>query len=186
VTACKAPDASYWALQAWQRKLQNYGLKPTKAQAVWELRLSHWEGELPKLEIKLDWAYGRFDHLYGWFTCRGDVVYGFRSTRTHVPLDTFGRNVYVDTSNSAYRGGWKRENSFLTHSGTGRFCYGFYGHGSRPSGMGEQYRATALAGVAPDAMWTAAAPGPFDRTLDLAANDEQRQLFGSGPLCRPN
>src|SRR6059058_3965237 len=26
VTACKAPDGSYWALQAWQRMLPNYGV----------------------------------------------------------------------------------------------------------------------------------------------------------------
>ena len=35
-----------------------------------------------------------------------------RSTR-------FGRNLYVDTFNSAYGPGWKRENSFLMHKGTG-------------------------------------------------------------------
>ena len=29
VTACKAPDGSYWALQAWQRMLPNYGVAPT-------------------------------------------------------------------------------------------------------------------------------------------------------------
>ena len=28
VTACKAPDGSYWAVQAWQRMLPNYGLPP--------------------------------------------------------------------------------------------------------------------------------------------------------------
>jgi hypothetical protein len=187
VSACRAPDGSYWALQAWQRALPNYGLAPSPAQAVWELRLSHWTGALPVLTVKTDWAYRRFEHLYGSFTYNDGGVYGFRSTRAGVPLDTHGRNLYVDTFNSAYGAGWKRENSFLTHSGTGRFCYGFYRHGPRPSGMGERYRATAIGpGVAPDASWTAAAPGPFDRSRDLAANDEQRQLFGGGPLCRPN
>ena len=29
VTACKAPDGSYWALQSWQRKLKNYGVPST-------------------------------------------------------------------------------------------------------------------------------------------------------------
>ena len=44
VAGCKAPDGSYWALQAWQRMLPNYGLVATPKQAVWELRLSHWNG----------------------------------------------------------------------------------------------------------------------------------------------
>ena len=47
VTACKAPDGSYWAVQAWQRMLPNYGLAPTPKQAVWELRLSHWKARSP-------------------------------------------------------------------------------------------------------------------------------------------
>jgi hypothetical protein len=36
VAACRAPDGSYWALQAWQRMLPNYGVRPTPAQAVWD------------------------------------------------------------------------------------------------------------------------------------------------------
>ena len=54
-----------------------------------------------------------------------------------VPLDDYGRNVYVDTLDSAYGKGWRRENSFLTHEPTGGFCYGFYPHGSRPPGRGK-------------------------------------------------
>src|SRR5689334_2395696 len=42
VTACKAPDGSYWALQAWQRMLPDYGAAATPEQSAWELRLSHW------------------------------------------------------------------------------------------------------------------------------------------------
>ena len=56
------------------------------------------------LTIKTDWAYRRYDHLYGSFTYDGGGVFGFRSTRFGVPLDTFGRNVYVDTFNSGVRG----------------------------------------------------------------------------------
>ena len=95
VKACTAPDGSHWALQSWQRALPNYGLDATPTQAVWELRLSHWRGEPANLEVKLDWAYRRFDHLYGRLTYRGTAVHGFRSTSTGVPLDTFGRNFYV-------------------------------------------------------------------------------------------
>ena len=40
VAACKAPDGSYWALQAWQRGLPDLGVTATAAQSAWELRLS--------------------------------------------------------------------------------------------------------------------------------------------------
>jgi hypothetical protein len=132
VAGCKAADGSYWALQSWQRMLPNYGLPASPKQAVWELRLSHWSGPLPQLTVNLNWAYKRYHHIFGSFTYLGKPVYGLKSTSAGVPLDTFGRNLYVDTFNSAYGGGWKRENSFLMHKGTGKFCYGFYRHGDRP------------------------------------------------------
>lgn len=185
VTGCTAPDGSYWAVQAWQRMLPNYGVKPAPKQAVWELRLSHWTGEPPVLEVKLNWAYRRFHHIYGRFTYNGEPVYGFKSTRFGNPLDTFGRNLYVDTFNSAYGPGWKRENSFLMHKSTGAFCYGFYPHGRHPAGTGTRYRATIIGpGVAPDVYWESDAPGEYSRELDVTANDEIRSL--GDPLCKPN
>jgi hypothetical protein len=187
VTACKAGDGSYWAVQSWQRMLPNYGLAASTKQAVWELRLSHWTGPLAVLEVKLDWAYKRFHHLYGRFTYLGRPVHGFRSTPSGVPLDTFGRNLYLDTRDSAYGQGWRRENSFLTHRGTGGFCYGFFPHGGRPIGSGARYRATIIGpGVTPDVTWESAALGPYDQALDAAANDEQRSLFARSSLCKPN
>ncbi len=117
MTACTAPDGSYWAVQSWQRMLPNYGLAASPAQAVWELRLSHWSGPLPELTVNLNWAYKKFHHIFGEFTYLGKPVYGFKSTPQGNPLDTFGRNLYVDTFDSAYGPGWKRENSFLMHKG---------------------------------------------------------------------
>ena len=186
VAGCKAPDGTYWAIQSWQRLLPNYGVQPARpAEQQWDLRLSHWRGELPVLTIKLDWAYRRYDHLYGSLTYRGRPVHGFSSTAGGNPLDTHGRNIYVDTFNSAYGTGWFRENAFLAHNPSGAFCYGFFPHGPRPAGKGETYRATVIGpGVTPDLFWQADAPGPYDRRLDLAANDELRAL-GDG-LCRPN
>ena len=115
--------------------LPNYGAPPTAERAVRELRLSHWSGPLPVLEIWTDWSYRRFHHLYGRLTFRGEGVFGFRSTRFGVPLDTYGRNVFVDTFGSAYGTGWRRENSFLTHAPGGGFCYGFYPHGRARRGQ---------------------------------------------------
>src|ERR671931_562819 len=115
VAACRAPDGSYWAVQSWQRLLKP-GEAPGSGGAPSELHLSHWRGELAQLSIKVDWAYRRFDHIYGWLSYRGSPVYGFLSTRQGSPLDGYGRNIYLDTYNSAYGGGWRRENGFLTHS----------------------------------------------------------------------
>jgi len=185
VTACTAPDGSYWALQAWQRELPNYGHAPAASQAVWELRISHWTGDLPVLTISTDWAWHQWDHLYGTFTYLGTPVYGFSATPAGNPLDTFGRNIYVDTYDSAYGTGWKRENSFLTHVGDGVFCYSFNPHGSNPSGKGTKYRATVEGpGVTPDVMWEGSSPGTYDKTLDLQANDAITAL--GDKQCRAN
>jgi hypothetical protein len=177
VAACKAPDGSYWAVQSWQRPLPNYGLPASGEQAVWELRLSHWRGEPAVLDVKLDWAYRRYDHLYGTLTYRGKPVHGFRSTRFGVPLDTYGRNIYLDTFNSAYGKGWKRENSFLANKPRGNFCYGFFPHGPRPVGRGTAYRATVIGpGVTPDVFWQGTARGDYDALLDQDANAEQKRI----------
>ena len=187
VAACTASDGTHWALQAWQRMLPNYGVSASGERAAWELRLSHWSGPLAKLEIWTDWSYRRFHHVYGRFTYNGGGVFGFRSTRFGVPLDTYGRNVFVDTFNSTYGAGWKRENSFLTHKPTGGFCYGFYPHGPHPIGAGRKYRATVIGpGVTPDVAWEGSAPGPYDAATDAQANDAQRAVLGADPRCKIN
>ncbi|MDX6514576.1 MAG: hypothetical protein QOH73_242 [Gaiellaceae bacterium] len=191
VTACKAPDGSYWAVQSWQKMLPNVGLTPSQwLQSAWEVHLSHWNTEVPVLTIDIDWAYRRYHHLYGSYTYLGQPIFGFRVTRTGAPLDTWARNIYVDTYNSAYGSGWKRENSFLSHNPTGTFCYGFYpgqNNSRRPAGTGTYYRATAIGpGVTPDPFWQSAAPGPYNRDLDLVANDAERNLFAGDRLCKAN
>ena len=185
VAACKAPDGSYWALQSWQRALPDYGVAPTAAQSAWELRLSHWTGALPVLSIQLDWSYRKYDQLFGTYTYGGVPVFGFRSTSGGAPLDTYGRNIYVDTLGSVYGAGWKRDNSFLTHRSKGAFCYGFFPHGSHPAGNGVRYRATAEGpGVAPDVTWQGVAPGAYDKAADTAANQAIAALGDS--QCHPN
>ena len=112
-----------------------------------------------------------------------------------MPADGFGRNIYLDTLDSAYGPGWKRENSFLAHRGTGVFCYGLYPHdpypgypavGRRPAGKGERYRATVVGpGVLPDVTWEGAAPGAYDEALDRQLVEQQRAVYGNDPLCKP-
>lgn len=193
VKACKAPDGSYWALQSWQRMLPNQGYAPFKPeQAVWELHLSHWRGPLPVLGIYLDWIYGgEYHHLFGRYTYRGKPVHGYRSTSTGVPLDPYGRNVYLDVRDSVYGPGWKRENSFLAHRPSGNFCYGFfprpsyYDRTTRPAGHGGRYRATAIGpGVAPDPYWEAPALERFDPEYEAQMNQLGDQLAARDSLCR--
>ena len=185
VAACKAADGSYWALQSWQRALPDYGVAATGAQSGWELRLSHWTGGLPTLDITTDWSYRKYDQIFGTYSYGGVGVYGFSSSSAGNPLDSFGRNIYFDTFNSAYGHTWERENSFLTHGPKGSFCYGLFPHGSHPAGNGLKYRATAEGpGVAPDVMWHGDAPGLFDAAADQEANTTLKEL--GDPHCRPN
>ena len=185
VVACKAPDGSYWAVQSWQRMLPNFGVAPSPDQAAWELHLSHWTGPLPTLEITMNWSWRRWEHLYGRFTYRGVPVHGFASTPGGVPLDTHGRNIFLDAFNTAYGPGWRRENSFLTHKGTGVFCYSINPHRPHPAGNGTKYRATVKGpGVTPLVTWEGVSPGPYDHAADLAHN---RAIAALGDrLCRPN
>ena len=185
VAACKAPDGSYWAVQSWQRMLPNYGEQATAAQAAWEVHLSHWAGALPVLTVATDWAWHRWEHLYGTFTYDGAPVYGFSSDSSGVPKDKFGRNLYVDTFDSAYGRGWLRENSFLTHKNTGVFCYSFNPRKGHPAGNGTKYRATIMGpGVTPDVMWKGVPPGAYDKAADAEANTQIAALHDR--LCRPN
>jgi hypothetical protein len=186
VTACTAPDGSHWAVQSWQRRLPNYGLPAERDRAAWELRLSHWSGPIAKLTVRSNWAYRRFDHLFGRLTYRGVPVHGFASTPSGEPLDSFGRNLYVDTYDSSYGSGWRRENGFLVHRPTGVFCYGFYRHEGRPSGEGTRYRATVIGpGVTPDVTWEGRPLRPYSRTRDLQLHAEQRELYRGDEVCSP-
>ena len=155
--------------------------------AAWELRLSHWRGALPEFVVKLDWAYRRYHHLYGWYSYGGQPIFGFRVTRAGRPLDGYARNVYLDTRNSIYGRGWRREGAFLSQRPSGNFCWGFFPREGRPPGHGDRYRATVIGpGVMPDMFWESPALGAYDRAHDQAANDEQRQLAGNSRYCRPN
>jgi hypothetical protein len=167
IAACKAPDGSYWAAQSWQQPLPNLGYTPwlPELSASW-LEVSHWTGDVAKFETGSGWVYsGRFQNIFGRLTYGGAGVYGFGTTTVGAPTDNFGRLIYLDTFNSMYGPGWKRENSFVPHNPTGVFCYGFftfdptkggYKHppgqtARRGPGTGERYRLTASGpGVTPN------------------------------------
>ena len=186
VAACRAPDGSYWAVQSWDRDLPDYGVPPNGAQTQMEVHLSHWTGPIPVLAVHVDWAYnGRWQHLWGTYTYLGSGIHGYRSTPQGVPLDLFGRNLYLDTYDSVYGPGWRRENSFLTHNPRGSWCYSVNPHGDHPAGRGSAYRLTILGlGVTPDVSVVVAAPGPYSREAQAADNAALRALHD--PLCVPH
>jgi hypothetical protein len=153
VAACKAPNGTYWTIQAWQRRLPLLGFEPWLPQHTnWELHVAHWSGQLPLLEVHPNWAYdGRWQGVFGRYSYLGAPVYGFGANAKGVPKDNYGRNLFIDTLNSAYGPGWKRESGILTHQGTGTFCHSFVpqrpfsGYPSqeiRPAAAGERHRIT--------------------------------------------
>jgi hypothetical protein len=191
VAACRATDGSYWAAQSWQRPLPDLGFAPwTPALAANWLEVSHWTGDLAKLEIQTSWVYGgRFQNIFGRLTYGGSGVYGFGTTNVGAPTDKFGRLIYLDTHNSIYGPGWRRENSFVPHNPTGVFCYGFftfdpakggYQHppgqtARRGPGLGDQYRLTASGpGVTPNISALVSPLHPFNPE-DPSDVDYQRQ-----------
>jgi len=197
VAACTAPDGSHWAVQRWRRLQANFGIPPWKpGHGASELRLSHWRGPLAQLEVGLDWSYdGRWHHLFGRLTYRGVPVHGFSTTPTGEPLDRYGRVLYLDTLDSAYGPGWRRENGFVSRNPDGTFCYGFVPHEthtgeSRPAGHGRRYRLMVSGpGVTPDIMWEGSGLHDFDpenatdRAHEDAMNALQRKLIRGSRPC---
>jgi hypothetical protein len=192
VAACKAPDGSYWAAQQWPQPLPDLGFTPwLPAQRQQWLEVSHWSGPVAVLEIGMHWVYdGRFQSIFGRLTYNGQPVHGFGTTQRGAPTDGFGRLIYLDTFNSVYGEGWRRENSFVAHNPSGVFCYGFYpfdptkgGYqfppgqtAARGPGTGEQYRVFAEGpGVTPDIEALVQPLHPFDARNPADVELERQQ-----------
>jgi hypothetical protein len=195
VAACKAPNGSYWALQAWQRRLPNLGFDPLlPAQSNVELHVSHWSGELPSLEAYPNWTYdGAWQGIFGRLTYLGEPVFGFGATAKGAPKDGYGRNVYIDTLNSVYGDGWKREAGVLTHKQTGTFCHSFVpqrpfawypSHETRPAAAGERYRVTVSGpGVTPVLQVEVPGLRSFDRSRDAELNATFDRVMAGDSIC---
>jgi hypothetical protein len=189
VTACKAPDGSYWALQRWQRLLPMRGFEPwTSRQAAYELHVSHWSGPLPELEVSPNWTYGEsWQGLFGRLTYRGTPVHGFR-TPSDRRRDGHARFVYIDTFNSMYGPGWRHDAGKVLHLRNGAFCFSFVpqvpppGYPSRTPrgpGNGERHRVTVMGpGVTPIVQWEGAGLGRYDADRDAAFNALFDRLVG--------
>jgi len=197
VVACTAPDGSYWALQEWQRRLPLLGFAPWRPEQTWrELHLSHWTGELPRLEVYTHWSYGgRWQGVFGRFTYLGAPVHGFASTGKGNPKERYGRNVYIDTLDSAYGPGWKRESGILTHRPTGTFCHsfvpqrphaGYPGTAMRPPAPGRKYRVTVMGpGVTPVVRWVGPGLDPGKREATASVKAAFDQVMAGDAICAP-
>jgi hypothetical protein len=168
VAACKAPD---------------------------ELHLSHWTGPLAVLEVSPNWTYGgAFQGLFGRLLYRDVPVHGFRTPST-TRKDGYARFVYIDTYNSVYGHGWKREAAKVTHIAGGGFCFSFVpqkpppGYPSdgvrvRGPGVGERHRVTVMGpGVTPVVQWEGRALGRFDPGRDAEFNRLFSRLLGGDGAC---
>jgi hypothetical protein len=192
VAACRASDGTYWAAQSWPQPLPNLGYTPwlSGLRANW-LEVSHWAGDLAQLEVQTSWVYGgRFEQVFGRMTYGGSPVYGYGTTRFGAPTDGFGVLIYLDTFNSIYGSGWRRENSFVPHNPTGVWCYGFYpfdpttgGYKHPPGqtvkrgpGTGERYRLTASGpGVTPNISVLVPGLHPYDPSNPTDVDYERQQ-----------
>ncbi len=190
VTACKAPDGSYWALQRWQRLLPMRGFAPwLPGQKAYELHVSHWSGLLPDLEVSPNWTYGgTWQGLFGRMTYRGQPVHGFR-TPSPSRSDAYARFVYIDTHDSMYGPGWRHDAGKVLHLRNGAFCYSFVpqvpppGYPSRAPrgpGNGDRHRVTAMGpGVTPVIRWEGAGLGRYDRARDADFNALFDRIVGA-------
>jgi hypothetical protein len=195
VAGCTAPDGSHWALQSFQRLQPLLGFEPwLPRHTASELHLSHWTGDLAVLEVSTNWTYaGRWQGVFGRLTYARAAVHGFATTSVGNPKDRYGRNVYIDTLNSAYGPGWKRESGILLHRPTGTFCHSFvpqkpFPHypskAMRPAAPGERYRVTVMGpGVTPIVQWEGPGLTEADRPRDPELDALFDRIMAGDRIC---
>jgi hypothetical protein len=190
VAGCKAPDGTYWAVQAWQRLLPMRGFAPwLPDQGKLEFHVSHWSGPLAVLEVSQNWTYGgRWQGLFGRLTYLGQPVYGFKTPSSTKHGDGYARYVYIDAHDSAYGQGWRHDAAKVLHLRNGAFCYSFVpqvpppGYPDRaPRGpaIGDAHRVTVMGpGVTPDVQWVGPSLGAYDPAQDSVFNTLFDELVG--------
>ena len=197
VAGCTMPDGSHWALQAWQRGLPNLGLDPWKPlQASWELRLSRWSGELPRLELSTNWAYSqavrpplRAPHVPRPAGLRVPRV-GRRRPGRRLRPEHLRRHVQL-----GLRAGLEAGEQLPLAPRYGRLLLRLLparpvpGLPGRRAPSGREGRALPgdrrRPGRAPRRDVGRAAPGAYDEALDRQLADAQRALYGADTRCKP-
>ena len=115
-------SGTFFALQAWRRLRRG----PV------ELRFSRWWGAPTLLTLGTVCCKWRSEIVRGQATYHGRPIIGYRFSRSGVPLDKFGRNVYLD---SLRAGRWERMMGIVARRPVGRFRLWI-----RPHWRGEAYR----------------------------------------------
>ena len=135
VAVRRTADGKLWALQSWRRLLHGPA----------ELRFSRWRGDPTRLTLRAVCCKYGGENVQGEASFQGRPIYGQHSTRAGVPLDSFGRNVYLDS----YRGtGWTRMMGILTNRPNG-----FFSLWIRSYWQGTRYRGAI---IGPNWGWTLA------------------------------
>jgi hypothetical protein len=190
VTACKAPDGTYWAIQAWYRLLPMRGFAPwLPDQGKLEFHVAHWSGPPAELEVSQNWTYGgAWQGLFGRMTYAGSPVFGFKTPSSTRGTDGYARYAYIDAHNSVYGAGWRHDAGKVLHLRNGAFCYSFVpqvpppGYPDRkPRGpaIGDLHRVTIMGpGVTPDVQWQGVSLGAYDPVRDEAFNALFDRLVG--------
>jgi hypothetical protein len=198
VSACTAPDGTYWAVQSWQRALPLRGFPPFRPQqGAFSFHVSHWSGPLAELTVSQNFTYGgAWTGLFGRLTYSGSPVYGFKTPAYNKKADGYARYVYIDTHDSVYGPGWKRDAAKVLHLRNGAFCYsfvpqtppvGYPDRSTRGPAPGNLQRVTVMGpGVTPDVQWVGPALGKYDPVQDDVYNKLFDEIVGpDDQVCKP-
>ena len=110
--------------------------------------------------------------------------------------DGYARYAYIDTHDSVYGPGWKREAAKVLHLRNGAFCYSFVPY-TLPAGYptrevrgpapGDLERVTVMGpGVTPDVQWVGPGLGKYDPERDEGFNTLFDQIVGpDDQVCKP-
>jgi hypothetical protein len=204
VVACKAPDGSYWAVQAWQYWIPFFGFTPwLPFQSDVAMHISHWSGPLAQLQLWTDWYDAHnpssLHDIFGLYTYNGVPVHGFSANSSGEPTDGYGRVVYIDSLDGVFGAGWWRVTGILTRNPSGVFCHAFVKQKPYPdypnqnladSGVGKRYRVTVEGpGVTPDVVTEIDDPGDYDpqNAADVQrqadATSALKQVSAATPIC---
>jgi hypothetical protein len=204
VVACKAPDGSYWAVQAWKYWQPFFGYQPWLAyQDDVATHISHWTGPLAELEAWTDWidvAHGSTSphELIARLTYNGQPVFGYQAGNGGQPQDGYGRVVYVEALDSLLGPGWWRLTGILTRNPSGMLCHAMVPVPTYPNypnphvvdaGNGTSYRLYVEGpGVTPAVMTQVDDPGNYDasnpaKVQRLATGDSLRAQWHAPTAC---
>lgn len=195
VTACKAPDGSYWAIQSWKYWQPFFGYQPwLDYQDDVAFHVSHWTGPLAQLEMWADWidvAHGATSphDVIARLTYGGMPAFGYVVKPGGVPGDGYGRVVYIETLDSLLGTGWWRLTGILARNPSGMLCHAMvpsmaYSNYPNPhivdAGNGKSYRAYVEGpGVTPLVMAQVDDPGDYNGADPAKV---QRQATGASLL----